>query len=99
MKNEINAITAAQVDELGALLKQIKDLTDKAEKIKDNIKDFGNKSGDRKFAGDAFEALYIESNVSTVNWKKIAADLKIPAEVIAANTSTSARFSVKVEAK
>jgi phosphoketolase len=99
MKNEINAITAAQVDELGALLKQIKDLTDKAEKIKDNIKDFGNKSGDRKFAGDAFEALYIESNVSTVNWKKIAADLKIPAEVIAANTSTAARFSVKVEAK
>jgi phosphoketolase len=99
MKNEINAITAAQVDELGALLKQIKDLTDKAEKIKDNIKDFGNKSGDRKFAGDAFEALYIESNVSTVNWKKIAADLKIPAEVIAANTCTAARFSVKVEAK
>jgi hypothetical protein len=37
--------------------------------------------------------------VSTVNWKKIAADLKIPAEVIAANTSTAARFSVKVEAK
>jgi hypothetical protein len=99
MKNETTAITAAQIDELGALLKQIKDLTDKADKIKDSIKDFANLSGDRKFAGDAFEALYIESNVSTVNWKKIAADLKIPAEVIAANTSTAARFSVKVEAK
>ena len=99
MKNETTQITAAQIDELGALLKQIKDLTDKADKIKDGIKDFANLSGDRKFAGDVFEALYIESNVSTVNWKKIAADLKIPAEVIAANTSTAARFSLKVESK
>lgn len=99
MKNETTAITAAQVDELGALLKQIKALTEKAEAIKDSIKDFANISGDRKFAGDAFEALYIESNVSTVNWKKIAEEMKIPAEMIAKHTKTSARFSLNVDAK
>lgn len=100
MKNDANKlITADRVDELGALLKEIKDLTGKADAIKDDIKDFANLSGDRRFDGDAYEALFIESNVSTVDWKAIAAELNIPAEVIAKHTKTSARFSVKVEAK
>ena len=99
MKNELSAITAAQVDELGALLKQIKALTADADKIKDSIKDFANLSGDRKFAGDAYEATYVESNVSTVNWKKLAEELKIPADLIAKYTKTAARFSVTVDAK
>jgi hypothetical protein len=34
-----------------------------------------NLSGDRTFEGDAFKALYIESNVSTVDWKSLAKDL------------------------
>ena len=100
MKTETaNLITAARIDELGALLKQIKELTDKADAIKDDIKDYANLSGDRRFEGDAYEALYIESNVSTVNWKKIAEELKIPAEIIAKHTKTSARFSLNVDAK
>ena len=93
------AVSADKIDELGALLKDIKDLTAKADEIKDGIKDFANLSGDRRFAGDAFEALYIESNVSTVDWKAIAKELNIPADVIARHTKTSARFSIKVEAK
>lgn len=100
MKTETaNLITAARIDELGALLKQIKGLTDKADAIKDDIKDYANLSGDRRFEGDAYEALYIESNVSTVNWKKIAEELKIPAEIIAKHTKTAARFSLNVDAK
>ena len=100
MKTETaNLITAARIDELGALLKSIKELTAKADAIKDDIKDYANMSGDRRFEGDAYEALYIESNVSTVNWKKIAEELKIPAEMIAKHTKTSARFSLNVDAK
>jgi phosphoketolase len=100
MKTETaNLITAARIDELGALLKSIKELTDKADAIKDDIKDYANLSGDRRFEGDAYEALYIESNVSTVNWKKIAEELKIPAEIIAKHTKTAARFSLNVDAK
>jgi hypothetical protein len=100
MKTETaNLITAARIDELGALLKQIKELTDKADAIKDDIKDYANLSGDRRFEGDVYEALYIESNVSTVNWKKIAEELKIPAEIIAKHTKTAARFSLNVDAK
>jgi hypothetical protein len=94
MKTETaNLITAARIDELGALLKSIKELTAKADAIKDDIKDYANLSGDRRFEGDAYEALYIESNVSTVNWNKI------PAEIIAKHTKTSARFSLNVDAK
>ena len=100
MKTETaNLITAARIDELGALLKSIKELTAKADAIKDDIKDYANLSGDRRFEGDAYEALYIESNVSTVNWKKLAEEMKIPAEMIAKHTKTSARFSLNVDAK
>lgn len=100
MKNDAtNLITSDRIDELGSLLKEIKDLTGKADAIKDDIKDFANLSGDRRFEGGAFEALFVESNVSTVDWNALAAKLNIPADVIAKHTKTSARFSVKVEAK
>jgi hypothetical protein len=59
-----------------------------------------NLSGDRTFEGDAFKALYIESNVSTVDWKGSCQRAKyLPLMIIAKYTKTSARFSVKVEAK
>ena len=99
MKNETTLITADRIDTLGALLKEIKSLTEEADAIKDDLKDVANLSGDRAFEGDTYKALYIESNVSTVDWKKLANDLGIPAETIAKYTKTSARFSVKVEAK
>ena len=51
------------------------------------------------FEGDTYKALYIESNVSTVDWKSLAKDLGISADVIAKYTKTSARFSIKVDAK
>jgi hypothetical protein len=69
MKNETNLITSDRIDTLGNLLADIKVLTAKADAIKDDLKDSANLSGDRTFEGDAFKALYIESNVSTVDWK------------------------------
>ena len=99
MKNETTLITADRIDTLGALLKEIKSLTEEADAIKDDLKDVANLSGDRVFEGDAFKALYIESNVSTVDWKSLAKDLGISADVIAKYTKTSARFSIKVDAK
>jgi hypothetical protein len=88
-----------KIDELGALLSQIKALTEQADAIKDELKDEANLSGQRKFEGDGFVATYIEANRSTVDWKAIAKVLNIPAELIAEYTKTSAVFSVKCEAK
>lgn len=99
MKNETTLITADRIDTLGSLLADIKVLTAKADAIKDDLKDVANLSGDRAFEGDTYKALYIESNVSTVDWKSLAKDLGISADVIAKYTKTSARFSIKVDAK
>jgi len=99
MKNELPVITADRIDVLGGLLKEIKSLTEKADAIKDDIKDIANLTGDRRWTGNSFEALFTESNVSTVDWKALAKELNIPADLIAKHTKTSARFSVKVEAK
>lgn len=96
MKNDIQL---NQIDELGAILAEIAVLEAKAKQIKDAIKDEANVSGQRRWEGGAYQALYVESNVSTVDWKAIAKKLEIPATMIAENTKTSARFTLKVEAK
>ena len=93
-------INLNQIDELGILLAQIKDLEDKAEKIKADIKDTASKvGGGQTFEGNLFKAVYSESNRSTVNWKKIAADFNIPASAIAAATTTTAVYKVEVKAR
>jgi hypothetical protein len=92
MKNETNLITSDRIDTLGALLADIKVLTAQADSIKDDLKDSANLSGDRTFEGDAYKALYIESNVSTVDWKALAKELGISADVIAKYTKTSRSF-------
>lgn len=92
-------ITTTRIDELGALLAQIKTLTAKAEAIKADIKEEASMTGQKLWAGDVFDASYSESNVSTVNWKALAKELAIPAELIAKHTSTSARYTVKCEEK
>ena len=100
MKNDAtNLITASRIDELGALLKQIKALTDKADAIKNDIKDFANLSGDRKFKGDVYEVLYVESNRSVVDYKALCVALGITAEQVAEYTKTTAVFSVKVTSR
>lgn len=87
------------IDHLGNLLAQIKDLTAKADAIKKDIKEDASMSGQKKFEGDGYVATYVESNVSTVDWRAIAKELGIPAEMIAKHTKTAARYTVSVDAK
>ena len=95
MKNDINTI-----DTLGTLLAQIADLEAQAAAIKDDLKDAATAPGGSKsFEGSLFKATVIESNRSTIDWKRLAADLGITDEQLASYTKTSAVFSVKVTSR
>lgn len=94
-----NDLTLSQADELGELLARIAELTAKADKIKDEIKDSASKGGAKVVEGDLFKATYIESNRRTTDWKAIAKIYSIPEEVIVNNTSVTAVFSVKVTSR
>ena len=89
-----------QVDELGLLLAQIAELTAKADKIKDEMKDAATlPGGDKVFQGNLFKATVIESNRSVVDYKKMLSDLGISAEKVAQYTKVTAVFSVKTTAR
>ena len=94
-----NDLQTNQVDELGMLLAQIKDLTTKADGIKDGIKDSASLGGAKVVEGAIFKATYIESNRSVVDYKQMLKDLGISAEKVAEYTSTTAVFSVKVTSR
>lgn len=95
MKNDLNTI-----DTLGALLAQIADLEKQADAIKNGLKDSATApGGSNVFEGDLFKATVVEANRSTVDWKKLSADLGIDAETLAKYTKTSAVFSVKVTSR
>lgn len=96
---ELTAIQTGQVDALGALLAQIADLQKQADAIKDAMKDEAS-AGDKKvFEGSLFKATYIESNRSTVDYKKLCADFGIKDEVVKQYTKTAAVFSIKVTSR
>ena len=84
------------VDTLGTLLAQITLLTKQADAIKGAIKDSASLGGDKVVSGDSFKATYSESNRSSVDTKKMYAELGITPEQIARYTTTSAVYSVKV---
>ena len=91
--------TFTQVDELGVLLAQIKDLEAQAEVIKDNLKDIASAGGPKVFEGALFKSTYIETNRSTVDWKALAAEYNIPADAVARHTKTTAVFSIKTTSR
>ena len=91
--------TTTQIDTLGSLLAQIAALTKQADAIKDAIKEEASVSGQKTWEGDLFSASYIESNRSTVDWKALAKELAIPADLIAKHTATTAVYSVKVTSR
>lgn len=93
------AIKTSQIDDLGILLAQIADLTKQADAIKASIKEEASLSGQKAFEGELFNASYIESNRSTVDWKAISKALAIPADLIAKHTTTTAVYSVKVTSR
>ena len=98
MHNDLNANI---IDNLGSLLAEIADLTAKADLIKDAMKDVATAPGStgNVFEGALFKATVIESNRTTIDHKRLLADLGVSAEVIAKYSKTAAVFSVKVGAR
>jgi len=94
-----NDISLTQVDKLGMLLAQIAELTAKAEEIKDELKDAATAGGAKVVEGNLFKATVVETNRKTTDWKKIAKVYNIPEDVIIANTSITAVFSVKTTSR
>ena len=108
-----NDLKLNDVDTLGSLLAQIKDLTDRADAIKDGIKDSASAGGAKVVEGALFKATYSETNRSSVDYKKILAALtvllqeqnkeidanKLVAGLVASNTNTTAVFTVKVTSR
>ena len=86
---------ALMVDELGSIEREIERL-----KVQqDNIKTLLKEQGAGRYEGGHFASLvyYVKGSTRT-DWKAIAKAYSIPAEVIDANTSITAVFSVKVTA-
>lgn len=92
-------ISLTQVDELGMLLAQIADLTKRAEAIKDTLKDAATAGAGNVFEGNLFKATVVEQNRRVTDWKAIAKVYDIPEDVIIANTSVTAVFSVKATSR
>jgi len=96
MQNEL----FTKIDNLGALLAQIADLTKQADQIKDELKDAATLPGaDKTTEGAMFKATVISTDRKTVDYKKLIVDLGVAADTLAQYTSTSAVFSVKVTSK
>ena len=87
-----------QIDTLGSLMAQIAELTKQADAIKDALKERASISGEKSFEGASYKATYSESNRSTVDWKAIAAEMSIPADLIAKHTKSTAVYSIKTAA-
>jgi hypothetical protein len=95
-----NDIVTTNIDRLGLLLAEIDRLTKEADLIKDDLKDAATApNGSKEFIGNLFRAIVVESNRSTVDYKKLIADLGIAAETVAKYSKTSAVFSVKTTAR
>ena len=94
-----NDLKLNDVDTLGSLLAQIKDLTDRAEVIKDDIKESASAGGAKVVEGALFKATYSETNRSSVDYKALLVELGATAQQIASHTKTTAVFTVKVTSR
>jgi len=83
------------VDTLGLLLAQQADITAKIDAIKSQLKE----SGAGIYEGAMYKANVIVANYSTVDYKQVFAECSVPAEVIARNTKTQERVSLKVTSR
>ena len=93
-------IALLEVDQLGLLLAQIAELTKKADKIKDDIKEVATLlNGDKVIAGNLFKATVVESNRNTVDYKALCAALGVTSEQLAKYTKTAAVYAVKVTSR
>lgn len=97
MNNDLKLVYMNDADVLGDLLAQIADLSAKADKIKDEMKEAASAGGDKVIEGAFYRATYIESNRSVFD--KTAFIKAFGAEAYAKFTKTTAVFSVKVTSR
>jgi hypothetical protein len=86
-----------KIDNLGALLAQIADLTKQADAIKTEIKESASNGGAKVVEGAMFKATYSESNRCVFD--KDAFIKEFGADTYAKFTKVSAVFAVKVTSK
>ncbi len=89
------AIITNDIDAMVALDKQIKELEKKLVAAKNDI---ANKYGEGEHKGGTHSVLVTLSQRSTVGWKKLADEAKIPMDMIAKYTKTSAVITVTPKA-
>lgn len=89
-------LVVTEIDQLGFLLEQIKNLQEQAESIKDRIKDSRSMDGLKCWEGTVYTARYTEANRKVVDYKSILEALECPEELVTAHTSVSAVYSLKV---
>lgn len=93
--NIMNVAIITDIDAMVALDKQIKELEKKLVAAKNDI---ANKYGEGEHKGEIYSALVTLSQRSTVAWKKVADEAKIPLDMIAKHTKTSAIITVTAKA-
>ena len=91
----MNTAIITDIDAMVALDKQIKELEKKLVAAKADI---ANKYGEGEHKGGTYSVLVTLSQRSTVAWKKVADEAKIPLDMIAKHTKTSAIITVIAKA-
>jgi hypothetical protein len=89
-------VAISKVDQLGFLNEQIKQLTEQAEIIKNELKAEASLSGVKAFVGSMFVATYTESNRGTFDHKKLVSDLNLNEDQVKAYTKVCAVYTIKV---
>jgi hypothetical protein len=91
----MNEIQLSKIDELGLLQAQIAELEAKAKILSDQIKN----EGEGHYEGNLFKGCVTLSQRATVDSKAVFKAANVPAELIAANTKTTAIITLKVTAR
>lgn len=88
-------IQLTHVDQLGMLLAQIAELQERAEQIKDNLKN----AGEGRHEGNLYDATVTLSQRNVIDYKQMVKDLAIDAQTVKRYTTTTASITCKVTAR
>ena len=90
----IEAKDESFADALGELRAEIKTLQDQSK----GLEDFLKASGKSEIDGKLFHVSVVRSEVTRIDWKKVAAKLEPSHQLVSAHTSFADRVAVKVSA-
>ena len=88
-------VQLTQVDELGMLQAQIAELQERADALKDTIKN----QGEGRYTGNLYDATVTLSQRDVVDYKKLLKDIGVSADTLKQYTSTSASITLRVTAR